>query len=228
MNRLLRLFGTSIGRKLVMAITGLLLIGFLISHMLGNMTVFQGAEAMNYYAAWLQGHPFLWVARIGLLTIFGIHVVTAISLALENNAARPVGYRKKNAIAATLSSRYILVSGLLVLSFVVYHLAHFTFGVVQPDLYHFVDDESRHDVYRMVVLGFQNPWITGSYVVAMLLLGFHLHHGAKSLVQTIGINHESYNTLVKIGSSTLVVLLVLGNCSIPLMILAGYIDPAAK
>ncbi|MDJ0785660.1 MAG: succinate dehydrogenase cytochrome b subunit [Myxococcota bacterium] len=228
MNRLIRLFGTSIGRKLVMAVTGVLLIGFLISHMLGNMTVFQGQESMNYYAAWLKKHPFLWVARAGLLTIFGLHVVTAISLAIENNAARPEGYRKKSAVAATLSSRYIVVSGLLVLAFLIYHLAHFTFGWVQPDLYHFVDEKARHDVYRMVVLGFQNPIVTGSYVAAMLLLGFHLHHGARSLVQTIGLNHESYNTLIRIGSNTLVAALVIGNCSIPLMILAGFVDPAAK
>ena len=224
MNRLLGLFGTSIGRKLVTAVTGLALIGFLIGHMLGNMTMFQGADNLNAYASWLQGHPLIWLARFGLLAVFGIHLVTAISLALENRRARPVGYGRKELVAATLSSRYIVVSGLLLLTFVVFHLGHFTLGFFQPEHFHVTDAHGRHDVFRMVVSGFQNPFFSSIYIAAMLLLGFHLHHGVKSLAQTLGLNHDSYSTLLSLAGNGLVALIVLGNCSFPILVLLGVIN----
>jgi len=224
MHRLLRLFGTSVGRKLVMAVTGILLIGFLLVHMLGNMAIYQGPKALNDYAAWLEGHPLIWVARLGLLAIFSAHVYTAISLAIENSRARPTPYHLKQAVAATLSSRYIVVSGLLIFAFLIYHLLHFTFGVVQPEDFGFRDSAGDQDVYAMVVLGFQNVWISASYVVAMLIVGFHLSHGASSVFQTLGINHESYNALIKLAARGLVLVLVLGNASIPILVLSGFIQ----
>ena len=226
MHRLIRLFGTSIGRKLVVAVTGAMLLGFLFAHMLGNMALFQGPESLNAYAAWLQGHPLVWAARTGLLGIFGVHVVTTISLALESSAARPTAYTRKEAIAATLSSRYIVVTGLLTLFFVVFHLLHFTFGVVQPEHYRYVDESGRHDVFAMIVYGFQNVWVSTSYIVAMAVLGFHLNHGIASLFQTFGINHESYNTMIRVSARGLVAILVLGNVSIPILVLAGVIQIA--
>ena len=224
MHRLLRLFGTSVGRKLVMAVTGILLIGFLIAHMLGNMAIYQGPSALNDYAAWLKGHPLIWVARAGLLAIFSAHVYTAIRLSIDNAGARPTRYHLKHVVAATLSSRYIVVSGSLLFVFVIYHLLHFTFGVVQPEYFHFQDAAGDHDVYEMVVYGFQNVWISASYVIAMLVLGFHLSHGAASVFQTLGINHESYNALIKLAARGLVLILVLGNASIPILVLAGVIQ----
>ena len=170
MHRLIRLFSTSIGRKLVLAVTGLMLLGFLMAHMLGNMSLFQGPEVLNAYAAWLQGHPALWVMRSGLAIVFGIHVYVAIQLALENRAARPTRYAASQVFQRSWASRYMVFSGLLVISFVIYHLLHFTFGVIDADHTHAVDEQGRRDVYHMVLHGFRNPWITGSYVVAMAIL----------------------------------------------------------
>ncbi|NNL66661.1 MAG: succinate dehydrogenase cytochrome b subunit [Myxococcales bacterium] len=223
MNRLIRLFGTTIGRKLVMAGTGLAMLGFVLVHMLGNLTLYQGADTLNGYAFWLKSNPLLWVARAGLLAVFAVHVVTAISLAIENRRARPAAYGRKERVAATLASTYIVLSGLLLFAFIVFHLGHFTFGLVQPEYFDGVDGEGRHDVFGMVVGAFQNPWIAGVYVVSTLILGFHLHHGVKSLVQTVGINHDSYNGLLGVVGQLAVVVIVVGNCSFPLLVLAGVV-----
>jgi succinate dehydrogenase / fumarate reductase cytochrome b subunit len=226
MIRLVRLFGTSIGQKMVVAVTGALLLGFLIGHMLGNMAVFQGQDSMNGYAAWLQGHPLLWFMRLGLLAIFVLHIFTTLRIALQNRGARGTNYKAGGARNAGFASRYMVLTGLLVLSFVVYHLLHFTFGAVQPDSYGMLDPLQRHDVYSMVVRGFQNPLVAGSYVVSMLLLGIHLMHGAASIFQTFGINHESYDVMIRYGTFGLVALIVVGNCSIPILILAGAVPLA--
>ena len=226
MIRLVRLFGTSIGQKMVVAVTGALLLGFLVGHMLGNMAVFQGQEAMNSYAAWLQGHPFLWFMRAGLIVVFVLHVLTTLRIALQNRVAREGRYQKRLVRHTSVASRYMVLTGLLVLSFLVYHLLHFTFGVVQPTDYGLVDARERHDVYSMVVRGFQNPLVAGSYVVSMLLLGVHLAHGAASIFQTIGINHESYDVLIRYGTLGLVAIIVLGNCSIPILIFTGAVPLA--
>lgn len=226
MNRLLRLFGTTIGCKLVVAVSGAALIAFLIAHMLGNMVIFQGRDAMNGYAAWLQGHPLLWVGRVVLLGVFAVHVYLALRLALANRTARPERYDRLQVVAASVPSRRIASTGLLVLAFVLYHLLHFTFGRVQPEYASLIDHRARHDVYAMMVYGFQNPWVSGSYVVAMLVLGLHLAHGASSLFQTLGFNHETYHALIRLLSFALVAAIVIGNCSIPILVLAGVISPA--
>jgi succinate dehydrogenase / fumarate reductase cytochrome b subunit len=223
MNRLVRLFGASIGRKLVTAATGAMLIGFLFVHMFGNMKVFQGPEALNSYAAWLRGHPLLWVFRVGLLAVFVLHIVVTLTLARDNRAARPVGYRRYRPRASSFASRFMVLSGLVVLSFVVYHLLHFTFGVIDPMNAHLVDAHNHLDVYTSIVRSFQNPWISGSYVVSMVLLGFHLWHGMESAFQTFGVHHESYETLIRVTCLLLVGALVLGNCSIPILIYAGKV-----
>jgi succinate dehydrogenase / fumarate reductase cytochrome b subunit len=223
MNRLVRLFSSSIGRKLVTAATGFFLLGFLFGHLFGNLKVFQGQEALNSYADWLQGHPLLWFFRIGLLTVFVIHIYATLTLARENRAARPTAYRRYRPQSATFASRYMVISGLVVLAFVVYHLLHFTFGVVDAANTRLLDSQGRLDVYTSVVRSFQNPWIAGSYIVAMVLIGIHLWHGLASAAQTFGLHHESYQTMIWVGSIVLIVLLVLGNCSIPIMILAGRV-----
>ncbi len=223
MSRLIRLFSSSIGQKLVVAVTGLILAGFLVGHMLGNMAIYQGQDALNGYADWLQGHPVVLVLRLGLFAIFVIHLSTALRLARRNRHARPARYSRKQNVAAAYSSQYIVVTGVMVLAFVVYHLLHFTLGVVTPDSYDVIDGEGRHDVYRMVVLGFQTPWIAASYIIAMFLVGLHLHHGLTSLFQTLGVNHDSYNGLIHVGANVVVAVLVLGNCSIPIMVLTGVV-----
>lgn len=223
MHRLIRLFSTSIGRKLVLAVTGLMLLGFLMAHMLGNMSLFQGPEALNAYAAWLQGHPALWVMRSGLALVFGIHVYVAIQLAFENRAARPTRYAASQVFQRSWASRYMVFSGLLVISFVIYHLLHFTFGAISAEGFAAVDASGRHDVYGMIVSSFRNPWICGGYVLAMNLVGLHLFHGARSLFQTVGVNHDSYNGMILVVNLSLVALFVVGNCSIPILVYTGVI-----
>jgi succinate dehydrogenase / fumarate reductase cytochrome b subunit len=225
MNRLVRLLGSSIGRKLVTAATGVLLIAFLLGHMYGNMKVFQGPEALNAYAAWLQGHPLLWGFRAGLLTLFVVHIYVTLTLARDNRAARPARYERYRPHASSFASRYMALSGLVVLSFLIYHLLHFTFGVVDFEHTRLLDAQQRLDVYSSVVRTFQNPWIAGSYVVAMALLGFHLWHGTASAFQTFGARHESYETLIRIVTAVLVAALVVGNSSIPVLIYAGRVGP---
>ena len=134
MFRLIRLFRTSIGSKLVVATTGVLLLGFLLAHMAGNLVILQGPDALNAYAAWMQGHPLLWGFRLALLALFAVHILTAVRLARDNRAARPVRYRRRADLARHLPSRLMLLSGLLVLGFLVFHLLHLTARLVGPDL----------------------------------------------------------------------------------------------
>ncbi len=227
MNRLVRLFGTSIGRKLVAAGTGVLLLAFLFGHLFGNLRVLQGAEALNSYADWLQGHPLLWFFRIGLLAVFATHVYTTITLALTNRAARPIAYRRYLPHATSFASRYMLLSGLVILAFVVFHLLHFTFGIIDPGNTRLIDAQQRLDVYSSMVRSFQNPWIAWTYVTAMVLLGLHLWHGMASVFQTLGVHHESYQTAIRVTCVALIATLVIGNCSIPILILAGKVTLGA-
>ena len=227
MNRILALLRTSLGRKVLMAVTGVLLLGFLLAHMFGNLYVFQGREALNAYAAWIQANPILWPARIGLVAIFGLHVWLGLSLARDNRSARPRGYRDGLAQPlSTVPSRSIAFTGLLVLAFVAYHLAHFTFGAVLPEAHALVDAQGRHDVYGMVVAGFRNPWIAGTYVVAMLLLGVHLAHAGQSFLQTLGVRYEYGNQLVKNVGLGLVAAIVLGNLAFPISVFLGLVGPS--
>jgi succinate dehydrogenase / fumarate reductase cytochrome b subunit len=222
-HRLVRLFGASIGRKVVVAATGAGLLVFLFGHLFGNLRVFQGPEALNSYAAWLQGHPLLWVFRIGLLVVFVTHVYATITLARDNRAARAVPYAVYRPGRGSFASRHMVLSGLVVLAFIVYHLLHFTFGVVDAHNTRLLEPNGRLDVFSSVVLSFRNPWIAWSYVAAIGLLGLHLAHGITSAFQTAGLHHDSYNKLVKATAVVLIGLLVIGNWSIPLLILAGRV-----
>ena len=168
---------SSIGAKVVMAATGVLLYGFLIGHMLGNLTILMGPEGINSYAAGLRDLPFgaLWIARIGLVVFFGLHIATAIKLTAQNRAARPVAYAYKNANEASYASRVMAMTGMLLLAYLIFHLATFTFhvGIDAPSL----DAQGRTDVYSMVVASFQNPLCSLLYIVSMLVVGFHMGHG---------------------------------------------------
>lgn len=231
MARLLALLRSSLGRKILMAVTGFALIGFLLVHLLGNLYVFQGREALNAYAAWLKDNPLLWPARIGLLVFFGLHTWLGISLASENRGARPRRYASalREPLRVRLLSRRMALSGLVILSFIVFHLLHFTLGEVAIDAERYAarDGFGRHDVYGMVVASFQNPWIVGSYVIAMVLLGLHLAHAGQSFLQTLGIRYEYANTLLKRGGLALVAVIVVGNVSLPVLVYLGFEGPAA-
>lgn len=232
-----RTFRSSIGAKWLMAATGLALLLFVIAHMLGNLQVFLGRDRLNNYAEGLQHlGALLWVARLGLLALFVIHVVTAIRIANENKAARPVPYATLQPQVTSYAARTMVMSGLIVLAFVAYHLAHFTWGWTNPD--HYAMHESvmrpegaggalvsvpRHDVYGMVIAGYQVWWIAGLYVVAQALLCLHISHGASSALQTLGVTHPALKCMKdKLGPAIALVIFV-GNCSIPASILLGLV-----
>lgn len=222
MSRFRKALGTSIGRKVVLAATGVALLGFVVAHMAGNLQVFAGPEKLNAYAKSLQDlGPLLWIARIGLLGVFLIHVRVAWQLTQENRAARPVAYAVTAPSTSTYASRTMIWSGLVVLAFVVYHLLHFTFGAVQGANHGLTDAAGRPDVHRMVVLGFRNPVVSASYVVAQVLLGMHIAHGASSLFQTFGCTSPRLDCVRRAAGPLLAAVIVLGNCAMPLAILLG-------
>lgn len=216
---------SSLTCKYVMALTGLGLIGFVIAHLAGNLLIYAGREPLNAYAHALEERPaLLWTARIGLLAIFVIHVVLGIRLTRQNMQARPVAYVYPNTIQASWASRHMLLTGLVILAFVIYHLLHFTFGVADPD--HFkgqiITGGRTATVADMVVYGFEQPAIAIAYVVAQVFLGLHLWHGARSWFQSLGLNHAGYNRLIHRFAVVVALGVAAGNISIPLSILFGY------
>jgi succinate dehydrogenase / fumarate reductase cytochrome b subunit len=221
-----RLVTSSIGRKTIVAVTGILLVLFVIVHMMGNWNIFLGPDAMNSYAATLQNlGGLLWIARIGLIIAFLLHIFFAVQLNIENKMARPVQYKKKDYVKATLTSRTMALSGLLILAFVVYHLLHYTLGVVQPETFKakLTDSQGRADVYMMVIYGFRNPIISISYIVAMLLLAMHLDHAIQSVFQTLGLTTKNiFPKLIRI-SRGVAIFIFLGYTIIPLFILLGIV-----
>ena len=192
MNRFRKTFTSSVGTKWVMALTGFGLLGFVCAHLAGNLLVFKGPDAINAYAKGLKDlGPGLWVLRLGLLGMFAVHVASAARLVALNNRARPVAYANTAPQETTYAARTMWMSGLIVLAFVLFHLAHLTLGLTHADHYALHDAEGRHDVYSMVVLGFQQWPVVAAYVVAQLLLGLHISHGASSAFHTLGVTHPS-------------------------------------
>ncbi len=221
---LLQLWQSSLGKKYVMAVTGLGLFLFVIIHMLGNLQIFLGAEKLNSYAALLKSNAgVLWGARIGLLAIVVLHITSAIQLAQLNKRARPVGYAAGKPVASTFAQRSILVSGLVILAFILFHLAHYTLGLVDGSWLGLHDEQGRHDVYRMVVLGFSNPLVSIFYIVAMGLLLLHLSHGVSSLFQSLGLRSKKTFGLFDKLAKGAALILFLGNSAIVVAILAGLI-----
>jgi succinate dehydrogenase / fumarate reductase, cytochrome b subunit len=185
-------FSSSIGSKTIMAVTGLFLILFLVVHLCGNLQMFSGHDAVNDYAALLKSFPkLLWGMRIALITAFVLHIATSIKLSIKNRMARPITYEKNQPIRSTLASRTMLLSGLVVLSFVLFHLAHLTLGWIHPEYANLMDLQGRHHVYNMTVLGFQNIYISSFYIIAQILLCMHIGHGFSSAVQTLGLSVDS-------------------------------------
>jgi succinate dehydrogenase / fumarate reductase, cytochrome b subunit len=230
MNLVERIWRSSLGKKYVMAVTGLALFGFVVGHLVGNLQVFGPPEAINGYAHFLKSKPLLlWGARLGLLACVGLHVAAAITLSALNKAARPVGYGGvSRPYAASLGSRTMLLSGLVILAFVVYHLLHFT--AQQPGI-NGVGDFSRlrttlqgepvADVYAMMILGFQVWWVALFYLLAQALLFLHLGHGLASLFQSLGFRNHVWWPRVTLLARGLSVAIFLGYASIPVAVLGG-------
>ena len=224
MSWLLNFAKSTIGAKVVMGVTGVMLIGFVIMHMVGNLQVFIGPEALNAYGKMLHDlGGLLWVARFGLIGAIVLHIVSGLRLASLNRAARPVRYVHETTVQATFASRYMRMSGLVVLAFVIYHLLHFTVGGAVPDDTGYLDSQGRKDIYKMVVLGFQQPAVAVSYIIAMILLGLHLNHGASSLFKSLGLRNPKYNNMIDKVGPALAIFVVLGNCSMPIAILTGLV-----
>ncbi len=215
---------SSVGAKHLMAVTGIALVMFVVAHMLGNLLVFAGPNALNGYAQNLHDTGgLLWVARAGLLLAVVLHIAASVRLTALNKAARPDGYVRYKPRRSPFYSRVMPWTGLLLLLFIIFHLLHFTFGVVLPDAYGHTDALGRHDVYGMVVRGFQQPIVTITYIIAMVFLCMHLAHGVSSMFQSLGINHPKYNPIImKLGPITGIVLF-LGNAAMPLAVLAGLV-----
>ena len=212
-------FASSIGKKVVMAVTGLALFGFVVAHMVGNLQVYLGPEALNTYAETLRHYPaLLWGARLGLLVAVALHIWSAWSLTQMNRQARPVGYRERANRASTYASRTMRWSGVTLLLFIVYHLLHFTFGTrsVHPQ---FIPG----DVYHNFITGFQNPLVSAFYILAMLALGLHLYHGTWSMLQTLCLSHPRYNRWRQALAATLTVIVVGANISFPVAVLTGLL-----
>jgi succinate dehydrogenase / fumarate reductase, cytochrome b subunit len=217
-----RFFASSIGKKVVMALSGVALFGFVIAHMLGNLQVYLGPEALNSYAEGLRHlGALLWVARLGLLVAVVLHIWSAYSLTQMNRAARPLGYREKEHRESTFSSRTMRWSGVFLFLFIVYHLMHFTFGNVHPD---FIPG----DVYHNFVVGFRQTAVSIVYILAMLALGLHLYHGVWSFLQTLGLSHPRYNHLRHAFATLVTVIVVAGNISMPVAVMAGWIDAPVR
>src|SRR5262245_24669262 len=207
--------GSTLGRKVVMAVTGIVLVGFVVGHMAGNLTLFLGPAAINQYALFLREFLHgagLWIARAVLLASVGLHIWAATSLTLDSRAARPVGYRSMSHQESTYASRTMMWSGPLLALFIVYHLAHLTFGSAHPA---FVEG----DAYHNLVVGFSVPWVSGLYIVAMLCLGLHMYHGVWSMLQTLGLSHARWNRVRSAFSALCTAAVVLGNISIPVAVL---------
>lgn len=200
-----------------MAVTGAILFGYLIAHMLGNLQVFLGPEVMNHYAETLHANlPLLWGARIVLLVSVLLHIWAALQLSAIKSAARPVAYVKSANVQATTGSRTMMLSGPVIALFVIGHLLHFTTGTIHPQ---FVD---LHP-YENVVHGFSNPIVSILYIVVMILVGFHLNHGIWSMFQSLGLNHPRYTPLIRKFSAVFSWILIAGFIAVPVSVLAGIV-----
>jgi len=209
-----------------MAITGIVLVLFIIGHLLGNLQIFAGYEAFNAYAEFLHSKPALiWAARIVVFIAFVLHVTTAFQLRAVNTEARPVSYTKEDTVQATIASRSMMVSGVLLLIFIVFHLLHFTFGKVLPEHFDKLDPVGHHDIYSIVILSFQNNYIAGTYVIIMVLLGLHLSHGLSSIFQTLGFNHPKYTPLISKLGVVIAWLFALAFISIPVAVKLCLLQP---
>ncbi len=216
------LIKNTVGKKIIMAITGQMLVLFIVIHMIGNSAIYVGG--LNAYADRVHALPLLvWIFRLVMLMIFSLHIMIGIELYLENRKAKPEGYAVKQDLRATFASKNMLWTGLLTGAFLVYHLLHFTFQVINPEIaaLRIHDAAGRPDVSGMVLQSFQNPAVSSVYIFAVIMLSLHLSHGIQSSFQTLGISNErTLPGIIKTGSVAALVLF-LGYVSIPLLIFIG-------
>jgi succinate dehydrogenase / fumarate reductase, cytochrome b subunit len=223
---LLPALGSTVGSKYLIALTGLALTGFVFVHMSGNLLIYRGRDALNSYALFLKERgALLWLARGGLLAVFLLHIWLTVRLKLRNRNARPERYAYEDTIQASWASRHMLLTGLVILAFVIFHLMHYTFGLVFAttpsgknflDLY---DPARRADVYEMTVYGFRNVGVSIAYIVAQLFLGLHLSHGISSTFQSLGWSSPRFWPTLRAIGLTLTAIVVIGNVSMPVAVM---------
>ena len=217
MNRAVAIYRSSIGKKAIMAVTGMIGIGFVIGHMIGNLQVFQGPEKLNGYAEALRTYPaLLYFARFVLLGAVVLHVMAAYQLSRMSWDGRDENYRRWKPVGSDYASRTMRWSGPLLLLFIIYHLLDFTFGPANPD---FVPG----DVYHNVIASFRVWWITAFYIVSMLALGLHMYHGIWSMFQSLGLTRQNHNRYWKNLSAFITAIVVVGNIVMPLAVFLGYV-----
>jgi succinate dehydrogenase / fumarate reductase cytochrome b subunit len=215
---LLSFWRSTVGKKVVMALTGAIGVGYVTAHMLGNLQVFEGAGKINAYAGLLKSNMgLLWMARSVLIIAVILHIVAAYQLARISQKSRPVGYKRWRAVGSDFASRTMRWTGPLLALFIVYHLLHLTTGAVHPN---FVEA----DVYHNVISGFRVWYVAVIYIVAMLMLALHLYHGAWSMFESLGLNHPKYNRLIRALATILTAIVVAGFIAIPAAVLMGFIS----
>src|SRR5262245_56979948 len=217
-NWLIAFYRTTVGKKVVMGITGLIWVLFVLGHMAGNLQVFEGAAVFNRYSRLLRtSMELLWTVRIVLALALVFHVIAAYQLARISQKSRPVGYAKWKAVNSTFASRTMRWTGPVLLAFIIYHLLHFTTGTLH-------DDFIEGDVFHNVLSAFQIWWVSSIYIVAMLALSLHLYHGIWSLSQSLGLSHPKYNDGVRTLATILTIVIVAGFIAIPIAVLSGLIQ----
>jgi len=228
MNKIIPLATSTLGRKYIMGITGIGLVGFIIVHMLGNLQIFLGQDTLNQYAVLLKSSAeVLWGFRLGLLAMIVLHIAAAVSLVMDNRKARPVGYGNESTVQASYASRTMKYSGVIVLAFTIYHILHFTAKVTHPEYHKMVaplDGKEVPDVYGMVIHGFSNPWISLFYIISVGLLCMHLSHGVSSMFQSLGLMTRNNQGLLKCGAKGLSLVIFLGMSSVPIAVLLKIVS----
>jgi succinate dehydrogenase / fumarate reductase, cytochrome b subunit len=217
-SRLAVFWDSSVGKKIVMGATGLVMVGYLVVHMAGNLQLFLGRETINRYAAILHtSEELLWVVRIVLIASVILHVIAAYQLTMRDRAARPIGYRKHERQSSTIGSRLMRWGGVLILVFIPLHLLNFTTGGWHPAFEH-------GDVYGNLVYAFEQwPLLAAFYLVVMVFVGFHLYHGAWAMLRTLGVAKPSANPLQRRFVSLLAWVVAVGFVSVPVAIVLGLV-----
>lgn len=223
MRRVIGLYGTSVGKKILMALSGILLFGFVVLHMIGNLKIYQGPEKYDAYARFLRtaGSPALgenealWIFRVVLLAAVGLHVLAAAQLTLQSWRARGTPYKVKKDLSFDYASRTMRWGGVILAAFVIYHLLHFTLGTVHP--------EFGESVYRNVVTGFQRWPVATFYILAMIPLALHIYHGLWSATQTLALNNPRLEPWRRPVAAGVALILAVGNISMPVAVMAGIV-----
>ena len=212
-----KFYGSTIGKKIVMAVTGAFLVLFLVGHVAGNLQILSGKEKINHYAELLHSSAgLLWGFRLALIASVGLHVWSALQLYLLKNTARPIAYAKKAHGGATLASRFMIWTGYALAAFLVFHILHFTTGQAHPDF-------REGDVFHNVTAAFKNPAIAGLYLVCMGFVSMHLFHGLFSFTQSLGLSHPSYSARAKTLAKVVAFAVAAAFAAVPIAVLAGFI-----